>query len=759
MDPKCKSCPFNTQQKVYGEGTITEGSKLLAVKGDRYWDVVVVGMAPAREELEQGRPFVGVSGQILRRTLFQMDIGEYYVTNTLLCEITDDSSVPAAVECCRERLLEEVSSKKPKLVIALGDLPLHVLADTEYKIKEVEGRVIPSKVGPLLPVTHPAYYWRHPDEFFDFIECSRSGIKFLKGEYMQAEEPEVTVVTSENLSSVKCELDRYEELAVDLETTGFFAYGWEPNEVLEMGLAPNHKQAFIVPKEMIGEFKELLEDKKMIFWNAQFDSAFLKVLGVSPNVYFDGMLAHYTIDERPYSHGLKRVARIYLGSDDWEKDVDKYLPSKKKKDISYEVIPKEVRYTYLAKDVTRTYQLKEALLPEVNSRVLWDILMPACRMFIEIEYRGMRINPVKLMDLGRILEEELSKLDDDLMDLADAWINPLSSKQVSEYLYVRLGLPVDPKLGFTTNKAYLANFRDQYPYIDKLLDYRELAKLKSTYVEGFARFVDRNFRIHPSIKLFGSVTGRLSSANPSIMNIKSTGRLKEIFLPDYNHVLLYSDVKQNELRWYCIIGRDEELKKVLLRGGDPHELVTSVAYGKDQAKKMRTLGKAVVFGRLYGRGRKDIERQVGRENIDLLIKTVDSVFPNIPNYNRWVAKELKTKGYLESYFGRKRRFPLITPDNRHEVERQAVNFPIQSAGTDLMLLTMLHLWEVKDKLEIWPFWPYHDSITMDAVSPKVLPLVKKEMEDYSLELVDGELPFLWDMDWGLDWSLNKEVGK
>ena len=765
----CESCPFNST-KVLGEGSrIIKEYNLEEKKGNLVfkthmverdnegeYDVVVVGMAPAREEVKEGRPFVGVSGQILRKTLEQMGVKEFYITNVLQCPITDEALVPQALKVCRP-VIDEVLARRPKLVIALGDLPLHVLADTNYSIKEVEGRVIPSKVGPLLPITHPAYYYRRPEEFFDFIECMRSGVKFLDGNYEQAGEPTLELVTPDNLSEVKQHIDKFEELGIDLETTGFFAYGWEPDHILEMGLAVAPDHAFIVRKDMVGEFKDLLESKKCVFWNAQFDCAFLKQVGITPNVHFDGMLAHYSIDERPYSHGLKRVAKIYLGADDWEKDLDKWIPKRQKKSVSYEVIPSEVREVYLSKDVTRTLQLKKVLEEDINKKVFWEMLMPACRMFIEIENKGIRIDPVKLMNLEDILVKELSKLGNSVNEEIGGWVNPLSYKQVSELLYGQMGVPIDPYFGPSTSKVALDQYREQYEVIGKILDYREIAKLSGTYVEGFARFVDKNYHIHPSIKLFGSVTGRLSSENPSIMNLKSVKELKEIFLPHLGYLLGYFDIKGNELRWYYLYSHDERLGKILKDPkGDPHHLVASIAYGEERAKEMRSPAKAVVFGRIYRRGIKSIEYQVGKEVIDDLMETVDALFPDVGKYSESIMRQVKSKGYVESYFGRKRRFGLITPESAHRIEREAINSPIQSAGSDLMLLSFLHLWANKERLGIYPFWPVHDSITADIPNPEIIPIIKKELEDYAYELVKGIVPFIWETDWGYDLSMRKE---
>jgi len=766
---RCDSCPFNEGIKVQGEGSrILETYKeeiptkapgvvfkrdVVVRDNEGQYDVVIVGMAPAREEVKEGRVFVGASGQILKNTLAQMGIEEYYLCNVFLCPITEDTLVPQARECCRS-VIDEIKERKPKLTIALGDLPLHTLADTSYTIREVEGRVIPSKVGPLLPLTHPAYYWRRPEEFFDFIECMRSGIRFIEGRYEQAVEPTLEVVTHENYKDVLNELDRHDKVAIDLETTGFNAYGWEPDEIMEMGIAVSHDHAYIVPKEMIGEFKDILEKKYGIYWNAQFDCAFLKQIGISPRVGFDGMLAHYTIDERGHGHGLKRVAGIYLGCDDWEKEIGQYIPKRQSKTVSYAVIPQDVRYVYLSKDVTRTYQLEKVLEPEVNKKIFDRILMPATRMLIDIEHRGMRIDPVKLMEMEPVLTEDMEVLERELFELTGDWINPNSPPQVGNLLYKKMGLPIDPYLGPTTGKEYLGLFAGN-PVVDKILEYRQLSKMRGTYVVGFARFVDHNYRIHPKINLFKTVTGRLSSSEPSIMNIKSDSRLKEIFLPDDGCVLGYGDIKGNELGWYCIESGDNDLGDILRSGGDPHGVVSAAAYGKERAKEFRTPAKAVVFGRIYKRGRKSIEMQVGSDVIDAVMEAVDNVAPNIDKYYKMILEELK-RGYLDSYFGRRRRFPLITPKTKQKVEREAVNFKPQSDGSDLMLLCMLHLWEIKDKWGIWPFWPVHDSITSNMPNPNVLPEMKKELEKYAYELVDGKMPFVWEVDWGYNWAMQKE---
>ena len=771
----CEICPFNNQVKVFGEGTrftmemkkvpsLENGKKVYIEKEvkvyDRegQYDVVGVGMAPAREECYRGRPFVGASGQILRQTLQQMGVNDYYLTNVFPCSITDENLTLPALDACstRERIVEEILARKPKLTIALGDLPLHILCDTDYTITEVEGRILPSKVGPLLPLVHPAFYWRNPEKFFDFIECARSGIRWLNGTYTQCCEPTSTVVDKDNWQEVLNTLDKYEDIAVDLETTGFAAYGWDPDHILEMGLSANEEHAYIVPAELIQEFKPLLEKKKGIYWNAQFDAAFLKGIGINAKVDYDGMLAHYSLDERPYSHGLKKVAKTYLGADNWEKELDKYIPKRMKKSVSYEVVPQEIRYKYLAKDVTRTFQLKHAMSQYINKKVFDSLLMPACRMFIEIENRGLRINPVLMMSLDNILDEDCQKLEKEIHDLVGRWLNPNSTKEVPEYLYNELGLPMDPHFGFSSSKQALEGIKD-LPVVQKIITYRQTAKMKGTYIEGFAKFVDRNYRIHPSIKIHGSETGRLSSEHPSIMNIKTNSKLKEMFLADEDSVLLYGDIKGNELRWYGIVAQDPVILGLLKEGRDPHHELGLVAFGTDElSRKYRMDVKSGFFGTVYQRGRDSMARQFGLERVDAIIAAIRQMVPEAPKYYSRIEQLVKTQGYLESYFGRKRRFGLMPPEFKKHMLREAVNFPIQSPGSDTMLYSMLHLWENKDKWGIWPFWPVHDSITMQAPDARLAKEMKKILEKFSYELVEGQCPFVWDMKSGPNWAFVEE---
>jgi len=777
--PNCEQCPLNGRTKVYGEG-----SRILEVKledvmdhkgrivlriphsirdNEGKYEVVVVGMDPGEEEVKGKRPFIGPSGALLRSVLTSLGIKEVYITNVLYCRPETEEERKEAFKYCGDRVIEEVLERQPKLTIALGDFPFRTFVDTDYKITEVEGRVIPSKVGPLLAIPHPAYYLRNPNRTMDFIESARSSVRYLSGAYDQCVDPTFTVVNSENLGEVLNTIDKYEWVGMDCETTGLHPYAWDPDTILEMGLAVTIDHAYIVPEPMIIEFKEILETKKICTWNGQFDTAFLRCKGIKTNNQFDGLLAHYTLDERA-GHRLKKVAKMYLGCDDWESKIKPFVGSRKTEidaeadGINFANIPTEIRYKYLACDATRTLQLMPILHKGCIQKLFYNLLMPSSRMFTEVIHEGIRVDPIKLMTLQPHLEEEIKKSEQKIYELTGRFINPNSPAQIKQLLYEDLKYPVDPFFGATTGKEALALFEDD-PLIDAILTYRQMSKMRGTYVVGIANFVDRNYKIHPWLNLHKAVSGRLSSDEPSIMNLKGKSRVKEIFLPDRpEDWLVIGDIKGNELNWYYINSLDPELGAAFASGRDPHNEVSTIAYGPELAKAKRTEAKAVVFGRLYGRSTTSIEKQVGAEKLEALIKAVDNLFPSIKEYRRKVEQELNEKKYVESYFGRRLRYPLLTRQNKTEALRVAVNFMQQSSGSDTMLYSFLYLWENKDRLEIRPFWPVHDSLTSNKADTNTKK-IKDELEKFCYDLVEGKCKFTWEMDYGKNWAMEKEATK
>jgi DNA polymerase I-like protein with 3'-5' exonuclease and polymerase domains len=215
-----------------------------------------------------------------------------------------------------------------------------------------------------------------------------------------------------------------------------------------------------------------------------------------------------------------------------------------------------------------------------------------------------------------------------------------------------------------------------------------------------------------------------------------------------------------ELRWYVVVAQDTILRDILRSGGDPHQLVgdrTSELVGKPIR---RGTAKTAVFGRLYGRQIESFIREYKfpREDALTLLSTIDDMFPGIKKYNSDVKEELK-KGYVTSYFNRRRRFGLITEKNRSEIFRQAVNDKIQSPASDTNLFVMLHLFDLwkRGDSPIRPMWPVHDSILCSIPDESQVPFLRKEIETYSKELVKGAMDFKVEIKVGPDWGNTEEI--
>jgi len=774
MDPlelcKCEECPLKDSKKVPGEGT---GS-------DENYNIVLVGIAPAKTEVREGRPLVGWSGTLLRKTLAKLGVTSFYLTNTLLCQLPEDirdSEQRLAINCCKDRLFKEVESKNPEIVVAMGNIPLEALTGIGYKIKSVNGRILPGLICPVLPVIHPASLSRRAEEFYDFVDGLKSAPKYLTGTYQLASIPHRTIINEDNIGEVLQVLDKSELLAVDLETTGrgFYPYGKDPDKIRCICLATDEKTAYIFPGESSPYFeqhqnyvydsrlKNLLSRKKCIFHNGPFDVGFLKQAGYDVKIFFDTLLAHYMIDERQYSHGLKVLAGKYLGAPNWEEDIKEFLPHKAS---SYDLVPDDKLYEYAAYDVAYTYQLSEGAgfrRKVANTQLYKEILNPCANMFAEIRHRGIPVDVGYLMELDGVLEKEMDEKLEELEKLVGRYLNPFSPQEVAELLYDNLGYQQVPGFGRSTAARILRMLGGEI--CDKIQEVREFGKLKSTYVVGVANFIDDSFRIHPFTNLSGTVTGRISMSDPSMMNVSYSGGVRKLYLPEQGHLILEADQKQIELRCYAITSGDSHLQDLLASGGDPHQLVqdqlvkrTSLS-SKWSGHEGRVKAKAGVFGRLYGRGKRDfmMSYKLNEKDADELVATIDTIFPSVKEYLARVKKEIHETGVLTSYFGRKRRFGLVLDENKHECYRQGANFYIQSMASDINLYCMLHLWDLKDKWGIYPLFPVHDSIVIDIPDVSVVPEIKKELEEYSRTLVQEQIKFKVDCSVGTNWGETKKL--
>lgn len=839
----CEECPLKGSVKVLGCGpteiqevwsdipVVKEGNttgefihkkvKTEIVVGGPEYDLVFVGIFPAKDEVKQGKPMVGWSGQVLRSLITKMKLKSYYLTNTFLCYYPEASeiltkqlkeegnptlteteytarlseassierqNVKIATICCKDRLFAEIKSINPALVVAMGNGPLEAVTGIDHKIMSVQGRILPGseELGiPVLPITHPAALRRRPDEFYDLVNALQTAPKFLNNTYQLAGKPETVIIDDSNILELCQRIEAADLVAVDLETTtrGFYPYGRDPDKIRCIAIALDGKTAYIVPGFSSPNYEEhpnyvfnphlmnALNHAKLLTHNGPFDIGFLKQAGYNPRMFFDTFLAHYLLDERKYAHGLKPLCHRFLGWPDWEDDIKVYLPNKQS---SYDLVPDKKLYEYASYDVTGTFMLSEGVTGHgglrdriSNQRVFRDLLMPCANMFSDIRHRGFKIDVGYLMDLDGVLEKEYDEAVEELEKLANEYVNPLSPQDVARVLYDDLKFPMIPRYGRSTSKNALRAIGG--PLCDGIVEARGFSKLKSTYVVGVSNFVDYNFRIHPFTNLTGAVTGRIATEDPSVMNVTKKGGVKKLYVPDDGHLIMEADQKQMEFRAYAVLTDDKHMKDLFARDVDIHmEIAKALARQRgvnwdemtpEQREDLRQLCKSGAFGRLYGRGLDSFKRGYKLDDKGAIefVKIIDQVFPSIKAYNEEIKREIHTQGFLDSYFGRRRHFGLILDDNRSECYRQGSNYKVQSMASDINLFAMLHLYEMRDQFGIQPMFPVHDSVVMDIPNIDVIPDIERELITTAQNLVDNEMVFKVDIAVGKTWGDTKKV--
>lgn len=793
----CADCPLRGSTAVLGEGTkdiITPVTskrylKRYGFEAQAYserldrdysatYDIVLCAISPVELEMSLGRPMVGWSGQIIRETLKKMGVKKYYLTNALLCNYPEgmtESKIALAGKCCRERLLTEIKRVKVKLVVVLGKVPLEAIMGFSQKITSVEGQILPFGDFSLLPITHPASLSRTPSDFRDFVDYLRNAPKFLKGTYQTAKVPTTVVVNEDNYGEVLRDIEAHELVSLDLETTknGLFPYGRDPDKIRCVVVGVSDSKSYIIPGYSSPYYdehpnfikdprlKEVLGKCRLITHNGPFDIGFLKQEGFdNVKMYFDTFLAHYMLDEREFSHGLKVIGPKYTGAPNWEKDIKNYLPHK---NSSYDLIPDEALYTYATWDGSQTYQLATGVdFIHKVPKVFWDLIMPCANMFTDIRHKGFPIDMDLLLSMNETLEIEYQNSVAELIDLVGHVVDPQSAQEMISLLYDELGFQVLPRYGRTSSKKILPLLGG--PICESILECREVAKFKGTYVAGISSYMDWDCRIHPLTKIHGAVTGRISTENPSVMNITKRRGIKKLYLPEEGHLILEADQGQMEFRCYAVLADDAYMKKLFLDGRDPHmEVAHALAIQRklpwdtmdDKARReLRQRCKSGDFGRLYGRGLDSFIHGYGLDETGAkaFVAVIDSVFPSIKDYNRQIKKEIHTQGFLESYFERRRRFGLLLDEIENEAYRQGANFKVQSMASDVNLFLMLELWNRRKEFGVTPMFPVHDSIVMDIPNESVIPGIRKLLLDKASDLVEKKMVFDVEINYGKSWG-------
>ncbi|GEO09760.1 DNA polymerase I [Segetibacter aerophilus] len=585
----------------------------------------------------------------------------------------------------------------------------------------------------------------------------------------------------EKMKELVNELMAIEEISFDTETTGTYAH-----DVELVGLSFSYKQGegYYIPApkkhedvlEFLEYFRPLFNDpnKKWVGQNVKYDLTVFKWYGVEfAGEFFDTMLAHYLIEPE----GRRNMDYLSAQFLQYEPvSIDELIGKKGKGQMTMKDVELEKIKEYAVEDADITLQLKNAFAPLITSRkvdkVFADVETPLIKVLLDMEYEGVRIDKNFLSDYSKELEKEAACCEENVYAVAEVRFNLASPKQLGEVLFEKLKL--DPKAKKTKSGQYatgedvLMKLASQHKIVDDIMGFRELTKLKNTYIDALPLMINRKTgRVHTCYSQAVAVTGRLSSNNPNLQNIPvRTERGREIrkaFVPrDEHHVIVSADYSQIELRIVAAISGDPNMCDAFKQSKDIHTATAAKVYNVEEAdvtKEMRYKAKSVNFGIIYGQGAFGLSEnlKISRSEAKEIIENYKKQFPNIQQYMDAQMKFAQKHGYVETLLGRKRWLKDINSNNftvRGYAERNAINMPIQGTAADMIKLAMIKIHsEFKQrKLKSKMILQVHDELVFDAYKDEVeliKPIIIDCME--SALALPNEVPASADLGVGDNW--------
>ncbi|MBM6851353.1 DNA polymerase I [Oscillibacter valericigenes] len=533
--------------------------------------------------------------------------------------------------------------------------------------------------------------------------------------------------------------------------------------------------------ENTGVTAELFFEKYQGDWNALLTALFsADIRKVSHNVkdlmrtllenhlpaegfVFDTALAAYLLDATAGSYDLARLFVSYFNEElpkplYLEKDAFSLLGDAAAAEASFDSYAAAVDALY------------GALAPRLREEQMWDLYetaeLPLCRVLAEMEIAGCRVDAKALAAFGDLLAARSAELEQQIYDLAGEEFNINSPKQLGEILFGKLGLPhgKKTKTGWSTNADVLEKLRYEAPIVGAVLEYRQYAKLKSTYADGLLKAMDPDGRVRTSFQMTVTATGRLSSTEPNLQNIPTRtdlgSEIRKMFIPAEGCVLVDADYSQIELRLLAHISGDRDMQAAFLSGGDFHAETAAKVFhvAPDQVThEMRRQAKAVNFGIVYGISAFSLSQDIGVSVAEAkaYMEAYFATFPGVRTYMDAIVERAREQGYVETLFHRRRDLPELKSSNfnlRSFGERVALNMPIQGTAADIMKLAMVAVWKrLRAELpEARLVLQVHDELIVECPEPqaeRAAALLKAEMEN----VVGLTVPLTADAHWGKNW--------
>ena len=590
-----------------------------------------------------------------------------------------------------------------------------------------------------------------------------------------------TYINLEKSSDIKefvRKVNSLKEFCFDSETTSInpldaelvaLTFSWEKGSGYLIHFPESQKQV----KAILGIVRSVFENpgNLKIGQNMKYDIQVLANYGIEvKGPLFDTMIAHYLL-EPDMRHNMNLLSEAYLGYSPVH--IESLIGEKGNNQKNMRSVPVDKLMEYAVEDADVTYQLKNIFEPRIKKEGLGDlsqnIEMPLISVLAKMERNGVILNLEDLKAITINLREDIISLEKEIYALAGTEFNISSPKQLGDILFIRLKLDEKARVTktkqFITSEEILQRLTSKHPIVEKVLEYRGLKKLLSTYVEALPLLVDKKTgRIHTSFNQAVASTGRLSSNNPNLQNIPvkdARGReIRKAFVPEKGHIFLSADYSQIELRLMAHLSKDKSMIADFLSGNDIHAATAAKIFGvdiSDVTREMRSRAKTANFGIIYGISSFGLSERltIGRKEAKDLIDGYFNSYPGVKIYMDESIKKARDMGYVTTMFGRKRYLPDIHSHNqvvRGNAERNAINAPIQGSAADIIKIAMIRIY---DRMKSEKFYSkmilqVHDELIFEVVSSELEKL--KEMVLYEMSnAVKLDIPLKVDWGTGNNW--------
>lgn len=641
---------------------------------------------------------------------------------------------------------KELAIMSKKLVTIKRDIPIEIDFE-EYRVKEFNEEKLLEIFNKL--------------EFFSLIDSIKK-------------KNDVEIVNNHKVQKwSKVDIKKLIALLQDSKSIAFYPLIYE-GEIKKIAFSFGNDTVYIDGFQ-IKDLKEIFEKEKFEFTTHEIKDFLVKLSykGIEcKSKYMDTAIMAYLLNPSESNYDLDRVLKKYLKVDvpSYEEVFGKGRDKKKLEEIGEDILA-----DYICSRCVHLFDLREKLMNFIEEmdmkRLLLEIEMPLVEVLKSMEVSGFTLDKEVLKELSQKINDRIAEILDKIYKEAGYQFNVNSPKQLSEFLFEKLNLPVikKTKTGYSTDSEVLEQLVPYNNIVNDIIEYRQLTKLKSTYIDGFLPLMDENNRVHSNFKQMVTSTGRISSTEPNLQNIpirEEFGRqIRRAFIPrTKDGYIVSADYSQIELRVLAHVSGDEKLIESFMNNEDIHLRTASEVFKVPMEKvtpEMRRAAKAVNFGIIYGISDYGLSRdlKISRKEAKEYINNYFERYKGVKEYIEKIVRFAKENGYVITIMNRRRYIPEINSRNftqRSQAERLAMNAPIQGSAADIIKMAMVRVYNDLEKLKLKSklILQVHDELVVDTYKDEV-EIVKKILKDNMENVVQLKVPLVVEIGVGPNWFLAK----